>query len=39
MCCSYLFMCYFGDFVLFSLDSDFPGESDFAGEDFEEFQG
>jgi hypothetical protein len=32
-------MCCFGDFALLCLDSDIPGESDFAGEDFEEFQG
>jgi hypothetical protein len=32
-------MYYFGDFVLLCLDFDVPGESDFAGEDFEEFQG
>ena len=39
MYCSWVFMCCFGDFVLFCLDSDVPGESEFAGEDFEEFQG
>ena len=29
----------FGDFALFCLDSDVSGESVFAGEEFEEFQG
>ena len=39
MYCSCLFMCCFGDVVLFSLDCNVPGESKFAGEYFEEFQG
>ena len=39
MYCSCLFMCCFGDFALSCLDSDVSGESVFAGEDFEEFQG
>ena len=39
MYCSCLFMCCFGDFVLFCLDSVVSGESVFAGEEFEEFQG
>ena len=39
MYCSYLFMCCFGVFALFCLDSDVSGESVFAGEEFEEFQG
>ena len=39
MYCSCLFMCCFGDFALFCLDSVVSGESVFAGEEFEEFQG
>ena len=39
MYCLWLFMYCLGDFALLCLDSDVPGESDFAGEDFKEFQG
>ena len=39
MSCSCLFMCCFGVFALFCLDSNVSGEFVFAGEEFEEFQG
>ena len=39
MYCSCLFMCCFGVFCSFCLDSVVSGESVFAGEEFEEFQG